>query len=396
MKACVVEIKGTLAAVLSDDGRIRKVKNRDYAIGQVIEMGNRTLHFSVKTAALAACVAVVLLLSTVTAWAYCTPYSYVSLDVNPSVEFSVNRFDRVLSAKAVNHDGAEILNGLGLNNKTIDQAVLTTVEKINSEGYFKDSGGIIIATSGSNEQDYQKLAEDLKNAVVEETKDSGSPVEVQVISVRLERVQEAQKLGTTPGKLNLVEKLQASHGEENINISDWLNKPVKEIMKAIKAAKQQSKPSETKDSSSSENTISDSESSLGSDTESQVSSSPVLSQKKTKTNASGKAAGSAADQSDAGSAPSQDHSASSGASSQGGKSSAVRGNVPQKGNSQPDASESISSSSAQENSSSTENGPFTSSAAENKKSSNGSTKGSSAQNNGNDRSNGKNSNSKGR
>lgn len=399
MKACVVEIKGTLAAVLSDDGRIRKVKNRDYAIGQVIEMGNRTLHFSVKTAALAACIAVVVLLSSITAWAYCTPYNYVSLDVNPSIEFSVNRFDRVLSAKAVNRDGAEILNGLGLNNKTIDQAVLSTVEKINAEGYFKDSGGIIIATSGSNEQDYQKLAEDLKNAVVEETKDSGSPVEVQVISVGLERVQEAQKLGTTPGKLNLVEKLQVSHEEENINISDWLNKPVKEIMKAIKSAKsakQQSKPSGTKDSSSSENTISDSEYSLGSDTGSQVPSSSVQSQKKTKTNASGKAAGSATDQSDAGSASFQNRSASSGASSQGRESFAVRGNAPQKGNSQPAASESISSSSAQENSSSTENGPLTSSATENKKSSNGGTKGSSTQNNGNDRSNGKNSNSKGR
>lgn len=99
MKACVVEMKGTFAAVLSDDGCIRKVKNRNYAIGQVIEMGNRTIHFSVKTAALAACVAVVVLLSSVTAWAYCTPYDYVSLDVNPSIEFSVNRFDRVISAK---------------------------------------------------------------------------------------------------------------------------------------------------------------------------------------------------------------------------------------------------------------------------------------------------------
>ena len=386
MKACVVEIKGTLAAVLSDDVCIRKVKNRDYAIGQVIEMGRGTIHFSVKTAALAACVAVVLLLSSVTVWAYSTPYSYVSLDVNPSIEFSVNRFDRVLSVKAVNSDGADILNGLGLDNETIDQAVRSTVDKIESEGYFKDSGGIIIATSGNNQQAYQKLAEDLKNAVIQETKDSGAPVEVQVISVGLERVLEAQKLGTTPGKLNLVQKLQASPGEENINISDWLKKPVKDIMKAIKVAKQQSQPAEIDGSSSSESTISNSEPSLRPDTGSQASSSSTQSKKKTKPNASSKAASSASGQSDTSSASIQ---------------IGLQKDVPEKENSQSDTSHGSGGSSIQKNSDSAESRPFASSSvAENEKSTGGSTKESSTGNSGNNRSNGKasgkSSNSKGK
>lgn len=380
MKACVVQIKGTLAAVLSDDGCIRKVKNRDYAIGQVIEMTNRTIHFSVKAAALAACIAVVVLLSSVTAWAYCTPYSYVSLDVNPSIEFSVNRFNRVLSTKAVNSDGADILNGLDLNNKAIDQAVKSTVDKIESEGYFKDSGGIVIATSGSNQQAYQKLAENLRDTVIQETKDSGSSVDVQVTSVGLERVLEAQKLGTTPGKLNLVQKLQASPGEESINISDWLKKPVKDIMKAIKAAKQQSQPAEIEDSSSSENTVSNSDSSLELDTESQVPSSSTQSRKKTKTKA-------AEDHSNAGSSPAQNGPASSEALSQERNSFAVKENVRQNGNSSSDASESTSSSSAQGNSGSTESEILISSAAEDKKSANGNTKESSTQKSGNSGSN---------
>jgi len=42
MKAVVVEIKGNLAAVLSDDGRIVKLRNENYAIGQVMELKEST------------------------------------------------------------------------------------------------------------------------------------------------------------------------------------------------------------------------------------------------------------------------------------------------------------------------------------------------------------------
>lgn len=249
MKACVVEVRGNLAAVLTDEGCIIKVKNRNYAIGQVIELKKQAIHFSVRTAAVAASVAIVMLLGSVTAWAYYTPCTYVSLDVNPSIEYSVNRFDRVLSAQAVNSDGADILSDLSLNNKTIDEAIRDTVDEIQSDGYFKDSGGIVISTSGDDEQAAQGLAENLKDVAQEAVKDSGAPVEVEAISVGRARVLEAQKLGTTPGRLNLVQKLQASAGEGSIDLQEWLKKPVKDIMGAIKTARKQSK---SEDSTSSD------------------------------------------------------------------------------------------------------------------------------------------------
>jgi hypothetical protein len=275
MRACVVEIRRHLAAVLTNEGCIIKVKNKNYAIGQVIELKERAIHFSIKTAAVAASIAIVMLLGSVTAWAYYTPYTYVSLDVNPSIEYSVNRFDRVLSVQAVNNDGADILSDLDLNNKTIDEAIRDTVEQIQSDGYFKDSGGIVISTSGDDEQAAQDLADDLKEVAQEAVEDSDVPVEVEAISVGRARVLEAQKLGTTPGKLNLVQKLQASTGEENIDLQEWLNKPVKDIMGAIKAAKKQSK---SEDSSSSDTESSPSSESSASSTVETSSSKAELSQ----------------------------------------------------------------------------------------------------------------------
>ena len=239
MKAVILEIRDELAAVMSDDGRIWKVKNHEYTVGQEIEMKKQISRGTRKLIAWAAAAAALVLTCGTGAYAYYTPYSYVSLDVNPSIEFTLNRFDIVLTATAVNGDGEEILNGLSLDtlaNLPIGQAISATVDQISQEGYFDgEGGGIVVATSAEDEEKAEELAVQLQENVEQETEQNGDNVEVEVISVGYERVQKARELGVTPGKLNLVEKLQASAADPaSINIEEWLSKSVKEIMKATK------------------------------------------------------------------------------------------------------------------------------------------------------------------
>lgn len=54
---------------------------------------------------------------------YQTPVSYISVDVNPSVELGLNRLDRVVSVTAYNDDGAAVLQNLDLKNKPYTDAV---------------------------------------------------------------------------------------------------------------------------------------------------------------------------------------------------------------------------------------------------------------------------------
>lgn len=287
MKSVVLEIKGKFAAVLSDDGSIKKVKNRNYAVGQEIwsiqkeeDLKMKNLPITKKIALCASCAAIMLFGTGAGVWVYAAPYSYVSLDVNPSIEYTLNRLDRVIKVKAVNDDGQAILaevNMTDLKNKTIEDAILATVQQISNEGYFEESniepvtataseaakegnepaepatatasqamknsgtdtqwgkaidGGIVITVSGGNRKISDKFVLEIREAVeklVDET------VEVEVSSVGLERVREARTLGVTPGKLNLVEKLKSSAGDpDSIVIEEWLNRPVKDIMKEIK------------------------------------------------------------------------------------------------------------------------------------------------------------------
>ena len=247
MKAVIVDIRDNFAAALSDDGRIYKIKNNNYTIGQEIKIKKQILSNGFVKFAASAAAAIALLV--VPAWAYYTPYSYVSIDINPSIEYSLNRFDRVLNVKSVNDDGDEILKEIDLKdqkNKSIEDAINEVLNEVIEKGYLtEEDGGVIVVTSSKSQEKSNELTSKLKSSVEEKVKKDAenSNVEVEAISVGEDRVLAARELGVTPGKLNLVQKLQERvDNPDDIKIEEWLHKPVKEIMKATKEYTKEEKP----------------------------------------------------------------------------------------------------------------------------------------------------------
>ena len=128
IKVVVLDVTGNEATVMTDDGDIIGIRNRGYDIGQEINIkktagtlaGNL---YRLIPAVAAAAVAIVLVAGIKV---YTTPYGTVSLDVNPSIEYTINRFDRVLNVNGINEDGSNILaqmNSDALINKDIEDAV---------------------------------------------------------------------------------------------------------------------------------------------------------------------------------------------------------------------------------------------------------------------------------
>jgi hypothetical protein len=159
------------------------------------------------------------------------------------VEYSLNTFDRILKVKAVNDDGAEILDSLDLKNMKIEDALKETLDKLMADGYLTDdpNGGVVITTSNDEMGDAEQLAAELEQDIQSYLDDQeGITAKVDAEAVAPDRVQEARELGVTPGKLNLVEKLQKSTTGA-ISVDEWLTKPVKEINKAIKDNKKAAK-----------------------------------------------------------------------------------------------------------------------------------------------------------
>lgn len=246
MKAVVVEIQNHTAAVLSEEGCIVKVKNQNYQIGQEVTISMKKQFISKKLLAFGSAAACFAFLIGGGTYAYYTPYSYVSLDVNPSIEYSINVFDKVLSASGVNDDGTAIVDEINLDNlenKSIEDAITLTVDQITEEGYLDSGeGGIVITTSSDNEDAADELAQDLEETATETVEENAVEAVVTTEAVGAERVAKARELGVTPGKLNLVEKLMESSADsESIDMNEWLHKSVKEIMKQTKLNKEQNK-----------------------------------------------------------------------------------------------------------------------------------------------------------
>ena len=56
-------------------------------------------------------------------WLYFTPTAAISIDINPSLELSVNRFDRVIAVDSFNEDGRALSGTLDIKYKKYTQAV---------------------------------------------------------------------------------------------------------------------------------------------------------------------------------------------------------------------------------------------------------------------------------
>ncbi|MGD9568323.1 MAG: hypothetical protein AB7V48_08350, partial [Sedimentibacter sp.] len=269
MKGIVLETNGKEAAILYDNGAVSRIKNKHYEKGQVVNMNNK-FKFMAKAGSIAAALAI----STLTGYAYTAPATYVSLDVNPSIEYKLNAFDRVISVIAVNDDGEKIVKELDVNNEKIQKAILKTIEALEAEGYLTEDeyAGIVIAVSNKDEEKSEELKnkiekeldkddeedkeneeetaledEDKEEADDEEEADADDEteaeekeeIEITVEAVGRERVEEARKLNVTPGKLNLVQKLIASTDEfDDISeeqVNELLKLSVKEINKMTQA-----------------------------------------------------------------------------------------------------------------------------------------------------------------
>lgn len=244
MKGIIVEIHNHTAAVLSEDGCVVKIHNNNYRIGQEVSMKKRLN--TKKAIAFVSAAASFMLVSGISAYAYFTPYSHVSLDVNPSVEYEVNRFDRVLSVDGVNEDGEDIINEIdadNLENRSIEDAISMTIDEISNAGYFdSEDGGIVITASSDDTAAADELVSTLEDVATTELEENNDVAEVIAEAVGEQRVKEASELGVTPGKLNLVEKLIESAGDsETIDMNEWLNRSVKDIMAQTKEYKKENK-----------------------------------------------------------------------------------------------------------------------------------------------------------
>ncbi len=112
MKAVVTKIIKNKAFILQLDGAFAKIPNKGYVLGQEIytaNTGGSSMNKLAKVLSSAAIFIACIVLGGAATYAYLTPHSYMSIDINPSIVLELNIFDRVINAHGYNEDGNEII-----------------------------------------------------------------------------------------------------------------------------------------------------------------------------------------------------------------------------------------------------------------------------------------------
>lgn len=207
MKAVIVDRNGNDAVALCDNGRFVKLKNQNYRIGQQITMKPQTIRFP-KQAAIAASAALVLFAgSGLGRYTWTNPISYVSLDVNPSIAYSLNEFDHVIAVSGMNDEGAAIVDAVGSSLKNVDitTALTITVEQLSTDAYLdaEDTNYMVIGVYS----DKDSKADALMTTVDAFCTDTIETCSVTTVNVSKETKESADSYGITAGKMELINEI---------------------------------------------------------------------------------------------------------------------------------------------------------------------------------------------
>lgn len=164
---------------------------------------------------------------------YKTPVAYLSIDINPSIELGVNAFDKVVSAEGYNADGKTVLNGIDVYGTNVEEAVSTVITSAADNGFIESDGSTVVSLT--SETDNINISNNLKTeaetAVNKALKERGKMAVIYKDNVALAFHYEARELNITPGKLNLINKLQAVN--QIAAVDQYKEVKVKDIVKAI-------------------------------------------------------------------------------------------------------------------------------------------------------------------
>lgn len=139
----------------------------------------------------------------------------VSFDVNPSIELNVDKNEKVLSAKGVNDDGREVLDGMDLKGADLEVAVNAIVGSMLQHGYLDDmANSILLSVSGVDGYDADKLQAKLREDVNKLLKDC-SVLSQNVSGADSELTDMADRYGITVGKANLIRQIVSSDSRHN-------------------------------------------------------------------------------------------------------------------------------------------------------------------------------------
>jgi hypothetical protein len=133
-------------------------------------------------------------------------YAFVTVDINPSIELTIDIDKNVVAAAALNDEGEQLLSELELQGRPVQEAVGKVAETARQKGYLPDNGDVLITASrvenGEEEEslDLAQVEDELVRTVKDVASKQGSSVAVGAVLVSKDVREAAKEAGVSPGK----------------------------------------------------------------------------------------------------------------------------------------------------------------------------------------------------
>ena len=164
--------------------------------------------------------------------------SVIDLDVNPSIEITVNQKESVLKVSGINEDAKAILGSKDYRGWTVEAAVEDIVILLNQKDYIsKDKNTILLSVSSRSAE----RAERVKQEVYDSIGRAFGGTDVKPVVIRQNRTEskdirrKASQHLISPGKMQLIEELAKQ--APDLSEDELAQKPVEELYRMIRSGR---------------------------------------------------------------------------------------------------------------------------------------------------------------
>ena len=178
---------------------------------------------------IAACFSIILLTLTFSTYRYNQPVAYICIDVNPSLELVVNKFDQVIDVVYFNDEGKNLVSTKELYSLKPAEAINLILDRVNSRGYLSSSSDSVVSIamySKNVDRSIQLMEESIKDV-----DDNFKSINIVSYTVSTDLKKEADSLSISFGKLNLIKIIQ--HLDKSVAVEDYRDVTITSIMNDI-------------------------------------------------------------------------------------------------------------------------------------------------------------------
>lgn len=164
-------------------------------------------------------------------WLYLTPTAKISIDINPSIELGVNRFDKVVSVNSYNEDGAKLAESIRIKFMDYGNAIDQILESDRITKLLSNDEIVTITVIGHDGGQTDKMLSDIESGTKKHRN-------TYCYSANQEEVSEAHDVGLSCGKYKAFLELKAL--DPDVTPEEIQNMTMREIHDLIHALSSES------------------------------------------------------------------------------------------------------------------------------------------------------------